>query len=361
MGNLLNQNSKPMKYAVLIALVGQSQAAKVMSKDSMELAEIAEADVPEYDSMELAQAEAAAGDVADYDHKSYQYPVQEQNFNGILGMLGTPTSMTDALHMQFNQIHFNERVMREIRKVVEDTPELIETLCAQDGDVCECPGDNNILYGAITDEGKVDYMLGFAQDISDNSGKTKCSSDVFGDPVPDMDKYCWCQTWDSEYTYGGVSSKPKHKSDEIDGGDWEMVRHQPKGSKWGPATDQLAGTDVYGNPDDDSKPWSVKFADKDFEEFLFATGDMKKWAVMEKDVVLGWYANQQRKIEHSSLNANGHTAAMYRRKPNKEDPWISLVNHHTAIGSSQMMYGENNFGGAHASILKKHQGADVYI
>merc|ERR1711990_1187222 len=216
MGNLLNQNSKPMKYAVLIALVGQSQASKVMSKDSMELAEIADADVPEYDTMELAQAEAeveaAAGDVADYDHKSYQYPVQEQNFNGILGMLGTPTSMTDALHMQFNQIHFNERVMREIRKVVEDTPELIETLCAQDGGECKCEADEhsqdaNILYGAITDEGKIDYMLGFAQELADKSGKTKCSSDYFGDPVPDMDKYCWCQTWESDHVEDGHHQK----------------------------------------------------------------------------------------------------------------------------------------------------------
>ena len=59
-----------------------------------------------------------------------------------------------------------------------------------------------------------------------------------------------------------------------------MVRHQPALATWGPATDQLAGTDVFGDPSDNSKPWSIKFADKDFEEFLFATGDMDKWMIM---------------------------------------------------------------------------------
>ena len=112
-------------------------------------------------------------------------------------MLGTPTSMTTQLHTLFNQIHFNERVMREIRRIVNSTPELVETLCAQDNDLCECPMGNNILYGAITPEGKIDYMLGFAQDLAE-SGSTKCSTDVFGDPVPDEDKYCWCQTWEGD-------------------------------------------------------------------------------------------------------------------------------------------------------------------
>jgi hypothetical protein len=46
------------------------------------------------------------------DEKINSYSIVEENFNGILGMLGTPTSMTDQLHNMFNQIHFNERIMR---------------------------------------------------------------------------------------------------------------------------------------------------------------------------------------------------------------------------------------------------------
>ena len=38
-------------------------------------------------------------------------------------------------------------------------------------------------------------MLGFAQDIA-TSASTECSDAIFGDPVPDADKYCWCQEWE---------------------------------------------------------------------------------------------------------------------------------------------------------------------
>lgn len=191
---------------------------------------------------------------------------------------------------------------------------------------------------------------------------TACTSDVFGDPVPDLEKYCWCQTWDSNYSYGVTqSAAPSHPTDSIFGGNWELVRHQPALTQWGPATDQLSGSDVFGDSSDDSQPWTVKFDDKDFSEFLFATGDLQVWMVMEKDEVLDWYANQQRSIEASSSNANEHSAAMYRRQGSLEDPWISLEDHGPAISSGKIIYGENNFGGNHAQILSAHQGADVYI
>lgn len=179
-----------------------------MTKDSNPLSMLNLA-TTKVDGEPLALAQAESKLMAqDSPNGAYQYPVQEQNFNGILGMLGTPTSMTDALHMQMNQIHFNERVMRQIRAIVEDTPELIETLCAAEGEECHCVKDDhstdaNILYGAITDEGKIDYMLGFAQDLANPSGTTTCSSTTFGDPVPDVDKYCWCQTWESDHVEGG--------------------------------------------------------------------------------------------------------------------------------------------------------------
>jgi len=66
-----------------------------------------------------------------------------------------------------------------------------------EGEDCACAADNNILYGAITDEGKIDYMLGFAQDVA-SSDTTQCSDSVFGDPTPGVEKYCWCQNWISE-------------------------------------------------------------------------------------------------------------------------------------------------------------------
>ena len=184
-----------MKFATIVALVASSDAARIMSKDAAP-----ESTTP----VELAEEGANAAQYDEYDTKTYQYPIESQNFNGILGMLGTPTSMTTQLHTMFNQIHFNERVMRQIREIVNDTPELVETLCADATDngttnSCACPVGNNILYGAITDEGKIDYMLGFAQDIATEE-HTECSDAVFGDPVPDAEKYCWCQEWESDHT-----------------------------------------------------------------------------------------------------------------------------------------------------------------
>ena len=200
-----------MKFATIVALVASSDAARIMSRE----AEAPESATP----VELAEEGIESQDYDDYATKTYEYQIEQQNFNGILGMLGTPTSMTTQLHTMFNQIHFNERVMRQIREIVNDTPELIETLCAEGVDTdsgpnCACPVGNNILYGAITDEGKIDYMLGFAQDIA-TGAVTECSDGTFGDPVPDAEKYCWCQEWESSSTV--VSEAQTYSAHEVQG------------------------------------------------------------------------------------------------------------------------------------------------
>ena len=205
-----------MKFATLAALIATSDAARIMSRDSAP-EETTPVELAETD--EAVAAAASAQGIADYTTTQYQYPIEGQNFNGILGMLGTPTSMTTQLHTMFNQIHFNERVMRQIREIVNDTPELVETLCAEGTDTgsqnsCSCPVGNNILYGAITDEGKIDYMLGFAQDIA-TSDQTDCSDAIFGDPVPDAEKYCWCQVWESNSTV--TSAAQTYSSHDIQG------------------------------------------------------------------------------------------------------------------------------------------------
>ena len=52
---------------------------------------------------------------------------------------------------------------------------------------------------------------------------------------------------------------------------------------------------------------------------------------------------------------------MYRRQGNVEDPWISLEDHTDAIAAGTILYGENSYGGKHATALLNHDGADVYI
>ena len=40
-----------------------------------------------------------------------------------------------------------------------------------------------------------------------------------------------------------------------------------------PATDNLHGTDAYGDPNDNSNAWSRRFDNIEFDDFVFATGD----------------------------------------------------------------------------------------
>ena len=47
---------------------------------------------------------------------------------------------------------------------------------------------------------------------------------------------------------------------------WKLVRHVPQGGTWHPATDKMMGTDVYGNPDDMSQPWSINWSSEKYTE-----------------------------------------------------------------------------------------------
>ena len=149
---------------------------------------------------------------------------------------------------------------------------------------------------------------------------------------------------------------------------WELVRRVKSGNSWHPATDQLRGTDVYGtfvNDGSVDSTFSIAFDINQVEEFLFITGDKKKWLVASGFAVINkeaWYANDLRDIKQSSRSSIPYQARWYRRNAAKEDPWISLTDHFNAIGEGNILYGENNFGGSHASnILPHHNGANVYI
>ena len=73
----------------------------------------------------------------------------------------------------------------------------------------------------------------------------------------------------------------------LDGGNWVRVRHVGAGNSWHPATDRLRGTDTYGNGDDSDGAWSKNFEASvpGYDQFLFATGDCKKWLISSKDSV----------------------------------------------------------------------------
>lgn len=148
----------------------------------------------------------------------------------------------------------------------------------------------------------------------------------------------------------------------IDRGGWELVRYMPRGNTFHSATDNLVGTDVYGDPSDMSEPWSVMFATRNFNQFLFAFGNCEKWLIADADVVLDdFWGSAQREIYKSSLHDYSYTAEWLKRSHCcPEDPWISLYDVFAAIPNKDVLYGEKSY------VFKfgedpYHNGASVYI
>ena len=153
---------------------------------------------------------------------------------------------------------------------------------------------------------------------------------------------------------------------KIDGGGWTLVRHVPAGNKWHKATDLLTGTEAYGTPCGATcnKEWSTKFDKAKFNQFLFATGDERKWLISSKNEVTGsYYTNSPRLIYKSSINSNSYRARWYRRKELPgEDPWITLTDWSSAVAQGNILYGAGHYGGVYASkILPSYKGANVFI
>ena len=108
------------------------------------------------------------------------------------------------------------------------------------------------------------------------------------------------------------------------------MRRVKDGSEWHTATDCLVGTDTYGKCPDAT--FSVAFADADFDQFLFITGDLEHWVMSSREAVLGGrYEDAPRPVLASSLNPEPHELKWYRRcegpEDVNEDPWISVKDH----------------------------------
>ena len=161
----------------------------------------------------------------------------------------------------------------------------------------------------------------------------------------------------------------------MDGGTWELVRRVKPGNQWHPSTDNLQGTDVYGvfvNDITVDSTFSIAFNVAEVEDFLFITGDQQKWVIASVEAVLGardetsgnflGYSGQNRDIKMSSISPDPYQALWYNRISVAEDPWISLTDHSLAVEEGNIIYGEAEFNlASHTSILRLHNGANVYI
>eukprot|EP01083_Nonionella_stella_P166190 554908_1 len=75
---------------------------------------------------------------------------------------------------------------------------------------------------------------------------------------------------------------------DIHGGDWTLVRHAY--NAWHPATDSLAGTDVYGTYDNDPQStsnWSIPYSEAlegdGSTVFMFSNGDCSEFLITSND------------------------------------------------------------------------------
>jgi hypothetical protein len=92
----------------------------------------------------------------------------------------------------------------------------------------------------------------------------------------------------------------------IDGGGWTLVRRVRAGPSWHPATDHLDGSEpAYGTFSADptvDETFGVPFANMDFDQFMFATGDAQIWLITEKEQVQEIFGYAPRQILMSSTN-----------------------------------------------------------
>ena len=69
----------------------------------------------------------------------------------------------------------------------------------------------------------------------------------------------------------------------------------------------FSGTAEYGNSEDDSAPWSIKWELDEFDDFLFSSGNFDYWMIAKKEDIVGVdglknYTNEEIQIQSSYLS-----------------------------------------------------------
>lgn len=170
------------------------------------------------------------------------------------------------------------------------------------------------------------------------------------------------------------STLPMYCNFDFEGGGWMLVRRQKSGIGWmDNQDDNLIGKQEWGTIDGNITPtidksFSYRFLNIPFKEFLFMTGDGKKWLICDKSSVYEGWSNTlvKTKIKKSYISENPYEAVWCKRTGCKEDPWISARDHLykniSSVSDSDehsMLYGEGFQGWAY--FLLNNQGCNVWI
>ena len=120
-------------------------------------------------------------------------------------------------------------------------------------------------------------------------------------------------------------------------GGWRIVRFLPPTSTtWYPINDNLVGSTYVGSSYNYTNYWTIPFGT--FDEFVFATLNMKYWLHCTKTTAYASYNGTSANIIKSSFSSTPYTASWYNRGAgNPEDPLILIHN-----STSDLVYGENS-------------------
>jgi hypothetical protein len=133
----------------------------------------------------------------------------------------------------------------------------------------------------------------------------------------------------------------------IDLNGWDLVRYvSADNAGWHPATDNLAGTDVYSL---NNGTFSINFENTvaDWDQIMLATGDGIHWMIFNKDQLQITGSNVYMTVLSSSISNTPYQVRFYNRPGNSEDPWLSYNDHffgganwRNDSASHSMLYGE---------------------
>eukprot|EP00301_Raphidiophrys_heterophryoidea_P001448 c10698_g1_i2.p1 GENE.c10698_g1_i2~~c10698_g1_i2.p1 ORF type:complete len:262 (+),score=71.24 c10698_g1_i2:376-1161(+) len=147
------------------------------------------------------------------------------------------------------------------------------------------------------------------------------------------------------------------------GGGWLLVRHVIAGGEWFAASDHLKGTSTYGkfvNSPQASSSFSIPFSSIEFDEFLFATGDMQSWVIVsKKDVLTTKLGSSPVTLIQSSVSSKPTIVTWYNRPNNAQDPTVGTTNVQLAIATGDIVY--MGGGAPDSKVLANHAGANVFI
>ena len=90
----------------------------------------------------------------------------------------------------------------------------------------------------------------------------------------------------------------------LDGGEREFILH----------CHHHRGTEEYGDPEDDSKPWSELWTLEEAEEFLFASGNLKYWLVVNRAELIGVDGRKFYGWSYISITASSDNQQPYHGK-----------------------------------------------